>query len=287
MKIQIVSDLHLEFNENLTVDNAGADVLILSGDICVAEHLHRNPPYVVDIHGNIGDLNDAMINNGWYAGDARRYREFFNKVSNEFDVVFYVMGNHEHYSGRWDRTATILRKELEPYSNIHLLDNEWINVKGVRFAGTTLWTDLNKRDPITMYAVKDMMNDYRVITVKNTSNDTFHKLRPVDTLQAHEKALEFLKLAYDTWQGPVVVVGHHCPTMHSCHPDYRDQFVMNGAFYSDLLGFIEYRDRIKLWTHGHTHRAFDYTVGETRVVCNPHGYPGEKREFNPTLVVEI
>lgn len=287
MKIQVVSDLHLEFNTDLTVDNAGADVLILSGDICVAEHLHRNPPYGIDVHSNVTDLNDVLINNGWYARDARRYREFFNKVSNEFDVVFYVMGNHEHYSGRWDRTASVLREALEPFSNVYLLDNEWINFNGVRFAGTTLWTDLNKRDPITMHAVKDMMSDYRAITIKNTANGAFHKLRPIDTVEAHERAMEFLKLAYETWQGKMVVVGHHCPTMYSCHPMYRDQFIMNGAFYSDLLQFIEERDRIKLWTHGHTHRAFDYIAGETRVVCNPYGYPSEVREYNPSLVVEI
>ena len=287
MKIQIVSDLHLEFNTGLTVDNAGADVLILSGDICVAEHLRRNPPYAVDVHGNVTDLNDVMINNGWYATDARRYRKFFDKISREFDNVFYVMGNHEHYQGQWDRTSHALREALEPYTNVHLLDNEWINLNGVRFAGTTLWTDLNKRDPITMYSVRDMMSDYRAITIKNPINGAYHRLRPEDTVEAHDRAVQFLKLAYDTWSGPVVVIGHHCPTMYSCHADYRDQFVMNGAFYSDLLNFIEERPRIKLFTHGHTHRAFDYIAGETRVVCNPYGYPGEIHEYNPSLIVEI
>lgn len=281
MKIQIVSDLHLEFNPELTVDNAGADVLILSGDICVAEHLRRNP---VEIHGDVTDLS-AIVTNGGYSRDARCYRQFFDKVSNEFEAVFYVMGNHEHYSGLWNRTADVLREELEPYRNIYLLENEWINLNGVRFAGTTLWTDLNKRDPITMHSVKDMMSDYRAITINN--NGDYHRLRPMDTVQAHERAVEFLKLAYETWQGPMVVVGHHCPTMYSCHEQYRDQFIMNGAFYSDLLSFIEERDRIKLWTHGHTHKAFDYIAGNTRVVCNPYGYPDEIHEYNPALVVEI
>lgn len=287
MKIQIVSDLHLEFNTDLTVNNAGAEVLILSGDICVAEHLHRNPPFNIDVHGNIMDLNDVVLNKDWYGHDAKRYRKFFEHVSKEFDVVFYVMGNHEHYQGQWHRTASALRETLEPYDNVYLLDDEWINFNGVRFAGTTLWTDLNKRDPITMFSVKDMMSDYRAITIKNPVNGAYHRLRPEDTVEAHDRAVQFLKLAYETWAGPMVVVGHHCPTMYSCHADYRDQFVMNGAFYSDLLEFIEERPRIKLWTHGHTHRAFDYIAGETRVVCNPYGYPEERREYNPSLVVEI
>ena len=37
MKIQIVSDLHLEHRNDLPqLHNAGADVLILAGDICQA-----------------------------------------------------------------------------------------------------------------------------------------------------------------------------------------------------------------------------------------------------------
>jgi Icc-related predicted phosphoesterase len=275
MKIQIVSDLHLEFNKDLTVNNAGADILILSGDICVADHLYSNPT---------AGITD-MIQKGWHADDARRYRHFFDHVSKQFDTVFYVMGNHEHYHGRWDRTASSLRETLEPYINIHLLDNEWINIDGVRFAGTTLWTDLNRRDPITMHAVKDMMNDYRTITKK--TNETYHKLRPIDTVLANDQAVEFLKLAYETWSGPVVVVGHHCPSMLSCHPTYKGDFIMNGAFYNNLDEFIESCDRIKLWTHGHTHRACDYSIGNTRIVCNPHGYPSEVKEYNPSLVVEI
>jgi hypothetical protein len=51
---------------------------------------------------------------------------------------------------------------------------------------------------------------------------------------------------------------------------------MNGGFYSDLDDFIAYRPQIRLWMHGHTHEDFDYTIGTTRVVCNPRGYVGHE-----------
>ena len=41
MKLQIVSDLHLEFND-VTINNAGADILCLAGDVCLAKDLHKN-----------------------------------------------------------------------------------------------------------------------------------------------------------------------------------------------------------------------------------------------------
>jgi len=73
-----------------------------------------------------------------------------------------------------------------------------------------------------------------------------------------------------------VVVGHHTPSMQSCHPRYRDDQIMNGGYHSDLSEFILDRPQIKLWTHGHTHELFDYMIGDTRVVCNPRGYAGHE-----------
>jgi Icc-related predicted phosphoesterase len=69
-----------------------------------------------------------------------------------------------------------------------------------------------------------------------------------------------------------VVVGHHAPSKASTHPRYKTEVVMNGAYSSRLDQFILDNPQIKLWTHGHTHEEFDYTIGSTRVVCNPRGY---------------
>lgn len=68
---------------------------------------------------------------------------------------------------------------------------------------------------------------------------------------------------------------------------YARDTTMNGAFTSNLDEFILDHPHVALWTHGHTHHTFDYAIGDTRIVCNPHGYPGEKSGFDPGLVVEI
>jgi len=91
MRIQVISDLHWEVHgKPPAISNQGADVLILGGDICCADHLYSNPT---------AGVNDR-IQNGFYANDARLYREFFSKASAEWPHVVYVMGNHEHYRGR-------------------------------------------------------------------------------------------------------------------------------------------------------------------------------------------
>lgn len=273
MKLQIVSDLHMEFRDPPDIINAGADVLLLAGDICLVDHLYKNPNTY------------ALPSRGVYAKDATRYRDFFNHVSQEFDSVYYVLGNHEYYQGRWNNTVERLRSELEPWPNIVLMDNTWINIGDTRIIGTSLWTDLNNANPLVMEGVRFMMNDYRSITIENSG--VYHKLRPIDTVKAHQYAVEFIKEGVRGWDGKIVVLGHHAPSHKSIHPKYQNQDVMNHAFVNRLDEYIIDHPQIKLWVHGHVHDCWDYMIGDTRIVCNPRGYPGETNGFNPNLIVEI
>lgn len=285
MRIQLVSDLHLEFQTDYPrIENMDSGVLILGGDICLAEHLYRNPLSKIDIHGNVTDLS-SVINNGGYSSDARMYREFFDHCSKNWDHVIYVMGNHEHYSGRWNRTEEVLKEELKRWPNIYLLEQEKIVIDNIVFLGASLWTDMNKRDPITLHAVKDMMSDYRAITEENSG--VFHKLRPLTTVKHHEETVKWLRFMLTEDHRTTVIVTHHTPSRQSVHPKYHNQEIMNGAFYSELSDIMLDYDHIKLWTHGHVHDRHDYQINNTRVVCNPHGYPGEKTAFDPNFTVVI
>jgi Icc-related predicted phosphoesterase len=85
--------------------------------------------------------------------------------------------------------------------------------------------------------------------------------------------------------GPTVVVTHHAPHPQSLHPQHQDD-LLSAAYVSDLGELIE-RGRPELWVHGHVHANCDYTVGSTRIVCNPHGYVRENSNFDPALVIEV
>jgi len=145
---------------------------------------------------------------------------------------------------------------------------------------------MNKGDPLTLHAVRDMMNDYRAI---RNDEKGYVKLKPMDTVERHRKTLEYFKFVLsENKDKKCVVVGHHSPSFQSVHETYRGETLMNGAYHSDLSEFILDHPQIKLWTHGHTHHPFDYMIGETRIVCNPRGYDGyEDTGWNPNLILEI
>ena len=265
MKIALCSDLHLEFEDINLKNTEGAEVLILSGDIMIAEDLHNHP----ELH----PMDPVNIPNlGRRQATALRFRDFLKRCSFEFPHVVYIAGNHEFYHGRWKASLDHLREECAKFPNVYFLECDTKVINDVTFIGATLWTDCNKGDPLTLHALTDMMNDYRII---RNDEHGFTKLRPAHSMHRHHKTLSYLKAVLpDMKESKIVFVGHHTPSYQSMHDRYKNDQLMNGGYHSDLSEFILDHPEIKLWTHGHTHEPFDYMIGTTRVVCNPRGYAG-------------
>ena len=281
MKIQLVSDLHLEFSDINITNDQNYDVLILGGDIMIAADLHDHPVFDFNpySHGAFADLGRKQQR-------VATFRDFMKRCAFQFPHVVYVAGNHEFYNGKWIQGLATLRDECGKYPNVHFLECDSVKIDDVTFIGGTLWTDMNKNDPLTDHAVRDMMNDFRIIRVE----PDFRKLRPGDTVVRHRKMLEYIKtIVAERHDEKFVVVGHHALSKMSTHENYKNEFLMNGAYSSDLSEFILDRPQIKLWTHGHTHHPFDYMIGETRIVCNPRGYEGYEPDsnWNPNIVIEV
>lgn len=260
MKLALASDIHLEFGDLDLKNEENADVLILSGDICVAREL----PFT--------DSDKGL-----------RFRDFFARCSLEFPHVVMISGNHESYHGDIAKTHEILKEATEYHPNFHVLEKETVKIDDVTFIGGTLWSDMNKEDPMTLYSVGTMMNDFRIIANSNRmvsfkdQDGKFHerisKFSTEDAVQEHKKSLDYIKAVVDGKPDEkFVVVGHHAPSKLSTKPQYEKDVLMNGGYSSDLNDFITDRSQIKVWTHGHTHHKFDYMVGSTRVICNPRGY---------------
>ena len=265
MKIAVCSDLHLEFEDLILKNEGDAEVLILSGDIMIAEDLHSHPVKHPNDPVNIPNL-------GRRQEAAQRFRDFLSRCSFQFPHVIYIAGNHEFYHGKWVASLDHLREECARYPNVYFLENDIKVINDIHFIGATLWTDCNKGDPLTMHALTDMMNDFRVIR-----NDElgYTKLRPAHIAMRHKKTLDYFKVVLaDRKDEKCVIVGHHTPSHQSIHEIYKKDYLMNGGYHSDLSEFILDHPQVKLWTHGHTHTPFDYVLGETRIVCNPRGYKG-------------
>ena len=264
MKIAVCSDLHLEFGGIILRNTDDADVLVLSGDICVAKDLL--------------ELGSPM-------SKSEAIHDFFKNCSDEFKHVIYVAGNHEHYHGDFRDTLRDLKYNLHYLQNLHILDKETVTLEGVTFIGGTLWTDMNGEDPMTLNAIGSMMNDFRCVKNSNKkvsfrdADGNFHertaKFSPEDAVEDHKKTVDYIHHVVEGKEDQkFVVVGHHAPSKISTHPKYQNETLMNGGYSSTLDFFIEAHPQIKLWTHGHTHEVFDYVLNQTRIVCNPRGYIG-------------
>lgn len=274
MRVNVISDLHLEFGD---LNLPGGDVLVLSGDICEAKHVKRD------------QYQATPVQFAFEAKRTDRYIRFFMEECAKYRHVLYVMGNHEHYGGRFDKTYGVLKENLPDH--VQLLEKEYVDIDGVIFVGATLWTDCNNADSITMYTLRHGMNDYRVVQNYYEDKNLYFKLIPEATFADHIKAKQFIgKTAEQFADRDVVVITHHSPSRQSTKPRYQGDYHMNGGYSSSLEEFIMDHPNIKVWTHGHTHDDFDYMVEQCRVVCNPRGYVGyEERasNFDPTKGFDI
>jgi Icc-related predicted phosphoesterase len=261
-----MSDLHLEFQGHKPIEFPDADVLVLAGDILVAEDLRRH------------SRDDVVLPHEQPRGvSAQRYREFLDQVTQRYQHVVWVAGNHEFYHGKFNQTLKVLFDEcIFNYLNLHFLEDSWVDVEDVRFLGGTLWTDCNNHDPLTMMTLQHGMNDYRIITNDEAG---YTKLRPVHTLQRHIKTRQFIE---QNVTQKTVVITHHAPSPQSIAPEFQNEHHLNGGYASNLHELI-LDHRPQYWLHGHMHHQQDYRIGETRILCNPRGYPHQNPYWTPRV----
>lgn len=253
MKLRVLSDLHLEhFDQGRELPDVPADAVILAGDI----------------HEGTQGLT-------WAA-------EHFPDLP-----IIYVPGNHEYY----DHCMPVLLKQLRAEAQrlgIHLLDNDSVVIGGVKFIGSTLWTDfaLYANEPIdtteqTYKKALSHMPDFRI--VEQPEGVIFS---PEESQRLHSDAATWLaqELAAP-FSGPKVVITHHAPLAACIPPRYQGD-TLSPAFASHLPHLMGSAD---LWIHGHVHETVDLEEKGTRVIANPGGYPDEFDTpcFEPGLVVDV
>ena len=131
MKIQVISDVHMEFHADggeefvrlLAPD--GIDALIVAGDLCAYSQIPQS----------LGRLCDR------------------------FENIVYVLGNHEAYGHSISESKEIAHAAAAKHSNLHLLDNCTAEICGMRFIGGTMWFH---DDPENVFHER-AMNDFKMI----------------------------------------------------------------------------------------------------------------------------
>ena len=206
--------------------------------------------------------------------------------------VIIIDGNHEFYGSNVDsikkHTASeVLRVNREYGSNIHYLDDGYVEMFGYRFIGATLWSDFNLfgNPTLSKNFASAMLNDYKRIRIKD--RNAYRRLSPADTLSWHLQSKTFIADAIQSSTLPTVVLTHHAPSAKSNNPIYAKD-PLSPSFASNMDEFILYHQPV-LWAHAHTHYNVDYYIGRTRIITNQRGYPGKKegRGFNKNMISEL
>jgi predicted phosphodiesterase len=261
VKIQIISDMHLEFRgvKFKRIIKPSAPILFLLGDICAC-----------------GDDDDFET-----------YKQFITFISPKFKFIFHVPGNHEYYNTTNPKTTMSdidlrIKKYLKSFSNIFYLNNDTkrllINNKTYVFVGAALWSNVRLKDRKEVGA---LMNDYSCIYVKDKQK--IRKYNIEDMSKLHVTSVRYIKKIMKTIKSSEVAIllTHHKPI--------RDEDISNTksqAYESDLRGII-ITHPFKLAAHGHTHVKYDKVIDGVHVVSNPKGYISQKTRYDDTYTVSV
>lgn len=256
MKLQLASDLHLEFSENRKWLRsnpliAQADTLILAGDTVPFAFMEK------------ADF-------------------FYDQISGDFDKVITICGNHEFYKGDVGILSPSYRKMIR--DNIYVINNQTLELDNVYFICSTLWTDV---PAIKQREVNEIMNDYRLIRYKR--NEGRENFSVEDMLALYHESLDFIKEELIKHQGDqVVVITHHVPVYQTMPKTYRES-ILRYCYGNDLSTLIEENPQIKLWVNGHCHYPDRTQIKETLLYRNPLGYVlrNQQENFQRDLVIEI
>lgn len=235
IKIQIASDLHIEYDNDGLVDpleyiTPSGDVLILAGDI----------------------------------GSFYKYtqlHDFLNRVSTYFKYVIYVPGNHEFYLPpkhspmKYEELLEVIDKLESSIENLIILNRKSVQIGDLCIAGATLWSELKCELPKFIVRIHGM--DTKTY-VENFTKDSNYIKDMIGYCKNYGLRL--------------LCVSHHPPTYQvltmSTHKR-RDKFV--SLYASDLSGLLK-SDNMIGWICGHIHSNFDFMTDKgCRVIGNQHG----------------
>ena len=271
--MQVVSDLHLEFYR--------------PQDIIEKVKIKVNAKYIA----LLGDICACGTN------DIANMEKFLDHYSPKYELIFWLPGNHEFYSGKKsyrsiDEIIVRCKKLCKKYDNVIFLNNKHCDLKingtQYRIIGTTLWTDIPKNKE--SYVLNNM-NDYNHIYVTGEQYmgiikmEGIVRLSPANVNAMHAKSVRYIHRHLRESPYPLIILTHHKPFVDKLE-DPDDRHI---GYESDQLSYLseKAKSNIKIWAYGHTHKRFNEVVENVHFISNPKGYPGQQTKFENGLVLKL
>lgn len=276
--IRVISDVHLDGKNSKTKDR-------VTNYTWLPQELGTDNETLLIVSGDVGDTEVLEYHN---------YVRFFAQLDQRFAKVVYVPGNHEHCGTKFPIYTVTMKEALHNHfgNNVILLDNELLEIptesKTLLIAGTTLWTNFCKDNPLVVMAAARGVRDFHAINGFSTTS----------AYRENQLALSFLDLVGRFLKGKsqeerdniaLIVATHFAPLPLSGHARFATS-LLTDYFCNDLsilmteLGVLA---STNLWVHGHTHSFADYSFDKWRVVCNPVGYSLESTGYQDDFVIPI
>lgn len=209
---------------------------------------------------------------------AGEQKAFFDFVSANFKLVYWLPGNHEYYGSDISQKSGVLNEKIR--SNVFLVNNLSIRQNGVRFIFSTLWTKIS---PANNWLIEKSVTDFHAIRHNG------YRFSAVSFNQLHQDALHFIRKELSkNHDGPTLVATHHVPTFLKYPPFYKGS-IINEAFAVELFDLIESSD-IDYWIYGHHHyNTQDFMIGNTQMLTNQLGYVkrGEHGLFDQAKMITV
>lgn len=280
MKIQLLSDLHLEVHPHWVATPApGADLLVLAGDI-----------------------------GSYQAGSLLREYDFglerFSPLHGWPTPVLFVPGNHEYDALDFDAAHIRLRQTCERLGIVWLEREVFVcqdrTGEAIRFVGTTLWSDFDALGPARTVAetgssallaqqLKAREKAFRAANYYLKKTGTTRQGLPMLAEQVRQQALVcqdwLAKSLLVPFVGCTVAVTHFAPSLLSSDPRYG--LTPGSAGFCNALD--ELLPHAQVWLHGHLHAPCSYVKEGCRVMTNPLGYArkNEQGAFQAAQCIEL
>lgn len=249
MNIQYCSDLHLEFPLNKL--HLGSQPLLPRGEILLLA----------------GDIVPFYL--------IRKHDDFFDFLSEHFEVTYWVPGNHEYYGFDLANRCGSFQEKIR--NNVYLVNNIAIDHAGYHFIFSTLWAKIHQADE---WIIRQSIRDFQRIRYQA---GYFH---PAHFNEQHRISLEFLTAQFALNIEKKIVVTHHVPTfLH--YPEKYQGDIFNQAFGVELHDVIQ-TCGVEHWIYGHHHVNIPaFRIGNTELLTNQFGYKelGEHTLFDPGKII--
>jgi predicted phosphodiesterase len=260
LKIQFVSDLHLEFPQNRQYlqDHplqVTGDILLIAGDSAYLDLPNSN----LDTYGSYS---------------------FWDWASRHYQQVIVCLGNHDFYA-HYDLSTMPDGYCRQIRHNVHAYYNSVVSIGDIDIIISTLWS---KIEPCDAFLTERNVSDFYRIKYNG------HRLTAEDFNLEHARCLQFIQQAVvESKARTKIVLTHHVPT-HLCTAQEFCGSTISGAFTVELGEYIV-DSGIDYWIYGHSHRNIDAQIGGTRILSNQLGYisHGEHHHngFDPARHIDI